>query len=173
MSFFSKAVVIFAIIQLTSSDALAPTSANFLRKTPWVVEKIEKRINHEDVLWMAFNIYHEARNQSRLGKIAVGVVTLNRKREDQNVHAVVTSPMQFSWYNQHLKNKNVKVPKESPEWNECLEIAKFVLTLESDHDIMVLFNGATHFHTTKVNPTWKKSMTKVVQIDDHIFYRKK
>jgi len=33
--------------------------------------------------------------------------------------------------------------------------------------------GATHYHADYVNPKWtkQKNMTKIVQIDTHIFYR--
>ena len=32
-------------------------------------------------------------------------------------------------------------------------------------------NGATHYHTLKVNPYWAKSYEKTVVIENHIFYR--
>jgi spore germination cell wall hydrolase CwlJ-like protein len=124
---------------------------------------------------MAINIYYEARNQPQIGKIAVGLVTLNRKKQDNKptIHAVVTEPRQFSWYNPYLKTAKIKMPNDSEIWRECLRIAEYILRLDENDAMILLFEGVTHFHTTKVHPPWRRSMTKVVQIEDHIFYRKK
>ena len=32
-------------------------------------------------------------------------------------------------------------------------------------------DGATHYHADYVNPSWAKTKTKTVEIQDHIFYR--
>lgn len=171
MSFVTKATLLLAAIYISSSEALAPTVPKNL-VTLSITEQ-PKRINYDDILWMAMNIYYEARNQPRLGKIAVGVVTLNRKKENDTVHSVVTDPYQFSWYNPHIRNQKVKIPKDSETWQECIRVAEYVLTLDSNDDIMLLLEGATHYHTTRVYPSWRRSMERIVQINDHIFYRKK
>ena len=31
--------------------------------------------------------------------------------------------------------------------------------------------GSTHYHSIKVNPNWASHLEKVVQIEEHIFYR--
>jgi spore germination cell wall hydrolase CwlJ-like protein len=31
--------------------------------------------------------------------------------------------------------------------------------------------GSTHYHATSVSPNWRVTKTRVVEIDDHIFYR--
>ena len=171
MGFGTKATLLLAAIYISSSEALAPTVPKNL-STLLTIEQ-PKKINYDDILWMAMNIYYEARNQPRLGKIAVGIVTINRKKENESIHNVVTDPYQFSWYNSYIRNKKVRMPKDSEIWQECLRIAKYVLTLNATDDIMILLDGATHYHTTKVYPSWRRSMEKIVQINDHIFYRKK
>ena len=63
-----------------------------------------KDSSKSDLYWMAMNIYHEAGNQPLIGKIAVGVVTLNRlkdKRYPKNIRDVVTEPFQFSWFSHY------------------------------------------------------------------------
>jgi N-acetylmuramoyl-L-alanine amidase len=179
MSFFTKATFIFAIALIISHDAIAPiplNGTNYIKVDTVQIEKPEEpKVHYDDILWMAVNIYYEARNQSSIGKIAVGVVTRNRKNQNNQatIRDVVTEPKQFSWYNQYLKTGKIRMPKQSETWNECLKIAEYVLLLKEESDIIKLLEGATYYHTTKVYPNWRRSLIKVVQIDDHIFYRKK
>lgn len=123
-----------------------------------------------DEYWLALNMYYEAATEPRIGKIAVGIVTLNRvndTRYPKTVKDVVTENKQFSWYN----SKVVKPPANKEIWQECLDIARMLLTKKIDSDIINILEGATHYHTTKVNPPWAKTKTKIVQIGEHIFYR--
>ena len=34
-----------------------------------------------------------------------------------------------------------------------------------------MLEGATHYHTIRVFPEWRKTKTRVTRIEDHIFYR--
>jgi spore germination cell wall hydrolase CwlJ-like protein len=123
-----------------------------------------------DEYWLALNIYYEAASESRVGKMAVGIVTLNRvndPRYPKTVKDVVTEKNQFSWYNDRV----VKAPANKEAWQECLQIAKMLLTKGADNDIMLMLEGATHYHATYVKPPWAKTKTKIVQIGEHIFYR--
>lgn len=129
-------------------------------------------VNQNDLYWMALNIYYEARNQSTYGKIAVGVVTLNRLNHPmfgKTIEGVIKQRKQFSWYN----NKRVVTPAPSVAWEDSMMTAKHVLQLPKDHDIMNSLRNVTHYHATYVSPQWKNSMIKVAQIGDHIFYRMK
>ena len=40
-------------------------------------------------------------------------------------------------------------------------------------DIIVvdITEGATHYHADYVYPAWRKTKTKTIEIEDHIFYR--
>lgn len=125
----------------------------------------------QNVQWLALNIYYESGNQPMLGKIAVGVVTLNRLRTrySNSIEGVITQHKQFSWYNPQKTYK----PKDEKTWNESVYVAKLLLSLDPNHAIIEMFDGITHFHATYVSPEWRKSMKKVVQIGDHIFYKVK
>ncbi len=127
----------------------------------------------EDVYWLAMNMYHEAGNQPEKGKAAVGIVTLNRLSHptlfETTIEKVVKEYKQFSWY--HLK-KNHK-PLNEEVWNECVRISVLLLTQRYNSETIQELSGVTHFHATYVKPIWRKSMTKVSQIGDHIFYRMK
>ena len=130
---------------------------------------------------MALNIYHEAKNQSMLGQIAVGQVVMNRiedSRFPDNVCDVVTQAVtykgtdkpvlhkcQFSWYCDGQKDE----PNfDSEEWGKAQEYASIVL---SGTIVLDVTEGATHYHATYVRPAWAKTKTRPTRIDRHIFYR--
>ena len=133
------------------------------------------------LMCMAFNIYHEARNESMLGQIAVGQVVMNRvwdNRFPNTVCEVVTEAVtykgtnkpvlhkcQFSWYCDGAKDD---VNKDSKAWRYALEYASIVL---SGRIVLDVTEGATHYHATYVRPSWARTKTRTTRIDRHIFYR--
>ena len=133
------------------------------------------------LMCMAFNIYHEARNESMLGQIAVGQVVMNRvwdKRFPNTVCEVVKEAVtykgtkkpvlhkcQFSWYCDGAKDD---VNKDSKAWRYSLEYASIVL---SGRIVLDITEGATHYHATYVRPSWARTKTRTTRIDRHIFYR--
>ena len=129
-------------------------------------------VKHTDAYWLAINIYHEAGNQSKTGKLAVGVVTLNRMNHPmypRTIEKVVKEPRQFSWYNKGYVPK----PKNKKAWEESLFVAYQLLTNPPKLAIIDKLKDATHYHATYVNPKWSKSLVRVAQIGDHVFYRMK
>ena len=130
---------------------------------------------------MALNMYHEAKNQSMLGQIAVGQVVMNRVEDTRfpdNVCDVVTQAVtykgtdkpvlhkcQFSWYCDGQKDEP---DFDSKEWWDAKEYASIVL---SGTIMLDVTEGATHYHATYVRPAWAKTKTKTTRIDRHIFYR--
>ena len=130
---------------------------------------------------MALNMYHEAKNQSMLGQLAVGQVVMNRvedKRFPDNVCDVITEAVtykgtdkpvlhkcQFSWYCDGQKDEP---DFDSKEWWDAKEYASIVL---SGTIMLDVTEGATHYHATYVRPAWAKTKTKTTRIDRHIFYR--
>lgn len=130
-----------------------------------------KNSSKSDLYWMAMNIYYEAGSEPLIGKIAVGAVTLNRVRDirfSKNIRDVVTESQQFSWYNSKIANTP---PSNNKRWKESYEVAKMLLTKTVGSDIIKLLEGATHFHATNIKPSWTGRVTKVAQIEGHIFYR--
>ena len=133
------------------------------------------------LMCMALNMYHEAKNQSMLGQLAVGQVVMNRvedKRFHDNVCDVVTEAVtykgtdkpvlhkcQFSWYCDGQKDEP---DFDSKEWWDAKEYASIVL---SGTIMLDVTEGATHYHATYVRPAWAKTKTKTTRIDRHIFYR--
>ena len=133
------------------------------------------------LMCMAFNIYHEANNQSMLGQIAVGLVVMNRVEDSRFPDTVcevvkqavtykgtnkpVIYKCQFSWY---CDGKKDEPNYNSKSWSKALRYAVIVLGGDITLDIT---DGATHYHATYVRPAWAKTKTRTTRIDRHIFYR--
>ena len=136
---------------------------------------VKKAIKPVDLKCLAENIYFEAGNQSELGKVAVGVVTLNRTMDHRfpnSVCGVVKQSTsgengprcQFSWW----CNPDRVINTRSKNWEESVKVAEKIL----DGSIQTIDLGLQHilyFHSVNINPRWK--LHKVAQIGDHIFYR--
>lgn len=141
----------------------------------------------EDLHCLALNIYHEARNESLAGQVAVADVTLNRVYDTRYpdticgvVHQTVLSnwhlergrevpvrnKCQFSWYCDGKSDE----PKDGDSWSSAKQITQNFLTYGGFRGIT---EGATHYHASYVNPNWvnDRGMHMVGSIGEHIFYR--
>ena len=131
---------------------------------------------------MALNIYHEARNESTIGQIAVAQVVMNRVGDDrfpddpceviyQGKHyktksgklVPVRDRCHFSWYCDGLPDE----PRNEKAYAVAYENAKTVI----EGHYIGLLDGATHYHADYVSPRWAHHHTRIVKIDTHIFYR--
>ena len=128
---------------------------------------------------MALNMYHEAKNQSMLGQIAVGQVVMNRVEDNRfpdNVCDVITEAVtykgtnkpvlhkcQFSWWCDGKSDR----PQDEEAWERALLLASGVY-LDKLHDFV---EGSTHYHAIYVLPDWHESKQYVVRINDHVFYK--
>jgi spore germination cell wall hydrolase CwlJ-like protein len=119
---------------------------------------------------LARNIYHEAGVESLLGKFAVAQVTINRLREGRygkTVCKVVYAPAQFSW-TLYTKKRN-EAPK-GQLWTESREVAHAVLA--KGYRVAGL-EDSTLYHANYIKPpVWAKSVAKIQQIGQHIFYKR-
>jgi spore germination cell wall hydrolase CwlJ-like protein len=181
-------------IDITPSGEHPTTS-----KTSWLAEAhIPQNLLSEDVdtvqvECLAQNIFFEARNQSDLGMAAVGVVTMNRVNdrrfpnsvcevvkqgpvveswktkgqdvpEDERVFNPVRNKCQFSWYCDGKED----LPIGGRAWETAISLAEQIYY---KGEYVGMLEGAEHYHADYVKPKWRLSLTKIVQIDDHIFYR--
>lgn len=128
------------------------------------------RYTKADKECLAKNIYHEAGVEPKEGKYAVAQVTLNRLKAGQwgnNICSVVYSKAQFSWT--LSKKKRHEQPK-GPLWEESVAVARSVL----DKGVRVpSLSESTHYHTDYIRPpVWSRSVAKIQQVGQHIFYKK-
>ena len=138
----------------------------------------------DDKKCLTENIYFEARGQGQAGWLAVAQVTQNRvddRRFPNTVCEVVKQGLtyasgqpirnkcQFSWYCDGKSDnpKNIKV------YNSIYELVNYIYDIQDkpDHELLDITDGATHYHADYVRPSWAKTKTKTIEIEDHIFYR--
>ncbi len=125
-----------------------------------------KQHSTKDLYCLTKNIYHEARGESQLGKIAVAQVTLNRVNSNSRwpntvcdvVYQQVKGVPQFSW-----TAMNVKIA-DSRAWEEAKQIAYGVLS----GTLFIKNFTFTHFHNTTIQHGQNKRGHKI--IGNHVFY---
>jgi spore germination cell wall hydrolase CwlJ-like protein len=138
------------------------------------------------------NIYFESKGESMRGKIAVGIVTLNRLKDprypkticevvkqgpvreswktrsdpnlsaDSRIYNPIRHRCQFSWWCDGYKERI----KYDENWIDSVKAAKSALSGKYDD----LVSGATHYHAVYVTPEWANRLRFIVQIDNHRFY---
>jgi spore germination cell wall hydrolase CwlJ-like protein len=127
------------------------------------------RYTSADAQCLAKNIYHEAGIEPIEGKFAVAQVTLNRLKEGRwgnSICDVVLARKQFSWTN---SKKKLHEKPRGPLWDESVMVTKAVL----DQGVRVpSLMQSTYYHAEYVNPLWAKSVAKIQQVGQHIFYKK-
>ena len=130
-------------------------------------DKTNIQFSQKDLYCLTKNIYHEARGEPYLGKIAVAQVTLNRVNHPTLwasticgvVYEQIRGVAQFSWTTDHT----TKI-MDHKAWYEAKQIAYGILSGEL---IIKNFNY-THFHNLSINFAQKLKNSSV--IGNHVFY---
>jgi N-acetylmuramoyl-L-alanine amidase len=136
----------------------------------------------EELMCMAKNIYFVAGNQPLSGKIAVGLVTLNRSMSSQFPDTVCDVIYQGEYYTNY-KGKEVPVigqcqfswfcdgksdiPTDSFTWLQAIGVAEELL----NYTPIDITEGALWYHADYVNPEWSNYLQRIVTIENHIFYK--
>lgn len=139
--------------------------------------QLKRAIKPLELQCLAENIYHEAGNQPEMGKVAVGVVTMNRTMDNRfprSVCGVVKQSTsgedgvtcQFNWVctNKELPNQSSK------NWRDSLRVAHMLLT-GGYEQYKSVFENAKFFHAASIKTDWNKYHARIGQIGDHIFYK--
>jgi len=132
-----------------------------------------KQVSTEEKYCLQQNIFFEARNQSRLGQVAVAWVTLNRvndTRYPNTICGVVWQNKQFSWTHDGKSDKPSSNTLEQRAWEDAGLIAEVVLIgwfAETSSPV----DTAIMYHANYVSPYWVSHYEKVVKIDSHVFYK--
>ena len=128
------------------------------------------------VLCLAQNIYHEARSQPIIEKIAISQVVLNRvssRRYPNTICAVIYQAKrkkfrvlkdlcQFSWYCDGKSD----YPYDFDSWTESVRVAALTMALKVDFT-----EGALNYHAVYVDPLWADDMEPTIRIGSHRFYK--
>jgi N-acetylmuramoyl-L-alanine amidase len=143
------------------------------------VGSVAQMVEETELECLSLNIYHEARNESTAGQVAVGQVTLNRvesSRFPDSVCGVVQQGIyrggypvrdrcQFSWFCDGLSDN----PYDLPAYNRSVEIAQWLLF--TNPWLPDFTDGSLFYHAEYVLPKWSRVKKKTMRIDTHIFYQ--
>ena len=150
------------------------------------VEKSTAAYLADESYCLAENVYHEARNQPKVGQMAVMSVTLNRVNDprypnticgvtkqgptrpswkDETVMIPIKHKCQFSWY---CDGKSDRI-NDMETFNSIYLFTTGLV--DGTIKLLDVTDGATHYHADYVEPDWAKTKTKTIEIEDHIFYR--
>lgn len=147
---------------------------------------LSAKSSDDQIECLAKNMYFEARNQGTAGILAVTAVVLNRVNDsrfpDTICEVVKQAQTRVSWLNKNkrypIKNRcqfswycdgKSDVPKNKELYNNLEGWATSILSGEID--FIDITDGATFYHADYVQPSWAKTKTRTVEIEDHIFYR--
>lgn len=129
---------------------------------------IRIKYNQKDIDCLARNIYWEAGVEPMTGKLAVGIITVNRlktKYWGSRICDVVYSKEQFSWTKE---KRRAWIPLKGRAWIESQTAAKAVL----DGITVKQLDRALFYHADYVDPKWRDNRHQVLKVGRHIFYTK-
>lgn len=178
----SLAAALFAVgLLLLVLNAAIPSLQEPPSNQSTVVNSLEQA-KQRDIQCLAKNIYHEARSESVTGQQAVAWVTMNRANDPRYPNSIcevvyqaktdsagrpLRHQCQFSWYCDGAKD----VVANKERWQQAVEIAEQVLHHWGKSPDPTV--GAVMYHATwmEQRPFWAESYTRVVRIDNHVFYK--
>ena len=133
----------------------------------------KSRMNKAQLI-LARTIYGEARGEGRKGMTAVANVIINRAAIGgwwgDSIINVAQAPWQFSAWNANDPNRAI-IENLMPGDNEIFDLAYLIAGDAMAGDTVDETKGATHYHTTAINPHWADPAKQVAQIGSHVFYR--
>ena len=121
----------------------------------------------EQLKCLAGAIYFESKGESLAGQLAVGRVVIARAESGKfpdSYCGVVYQRSQFSFVR---GGRMPRINTASRAWEKAKKLALIAHQDAWESEI----DGALYFHARYVAPGWRNRMTKLAQIDNHIFYR--
>jgi N-acetylmuramoyl-L-alanine amidase len=137
--------------------------AILLIPVPLVADKNVVNIDQNEAICLAKNIYHEARGEPKLGKLAVAQVTLNRTKSrnfPKTICSVVYQKYQFSW-------TLITKKRESNGYKKFLNLAYEIIRKEKAIENTKIL----YFHNKNITPKWAYTKQPELRVGNHIFYR--
>jgi spore germination cell wall hydrolase CwlJ-like protein len=118
-------------------------------------------------------LYFEARGETEAGQVGVAEVIFHRLasgRHGNTICAVIYEGAtqtfcQFTF----ACDGSLDRPRTADAWRAAQVLAARIMT--GQVRAPEILDGATHYHTTAVRPTWAPQMQLLARIGNHIFYR--
>ncbi|WP_439154860.1 cell wall hydrolase [Yoonia sp.] len=121
---------------------------------------------------LAEALYFEARGESVRGMFAVGEVILNRVDSSSYPDTLCDvinqgTGRRYACQFTYTCDGRAEVINEPAAWENVGKVARILL----DGAPRALTDGATHYHTRAVSPSWAKRFPRTAAIGSHYFYR--
>lgn len=156
---------------LSKRQAQLDTPPPPLKEPPAIVQKETMGQLEKEVV--AACLIGEAGGEGPQGMQAVMNVISNRaKGNPAQFVKVCLKPYQFSFFNEATVSRSKKLvdivdkAKKHPKWNIAMELVQNA----SKKKLEDITQGATHYHTTAVNPSWAPKLKYIEQLGNHKFY---
>ena len=158
--------------RLKSMVTAPKASATQVQFTRTWVDAQPKASGSEQWRCLAEALYFEARGETVKGQFAVAEVILNRvksKRFPGSLCGVINQGTGRKYQCQftYTCDGHKEVIREPRAYDRVAKIARASM----DGKAPVLTEGAPHYHTTAVNPSWARVYTRTAKIGKHLFYR--
>ncbi|MEM8539751.1 MAG: cell wall hydrolase [Pseudomonadota bacterium] len=137
-------------------------------------------LDNRQIAALAAAIYREARGESQKGKEAVAHTVYNRSQ----IAKVGLSDVVYGSYDKKFgqfsfanpQDPNAQTVRNAPSqdkkgWAEAVKLAEKIANGRENGTLADPTKGATHYHTTAVNPSWSKAYPKTTKIGPHQFYK--
>jgi spore germination cell wall hydrolase CwlJ-like protein len=120
----------------------------------------------ENMMWLAFCVYFEARGEPIKTQVAVAHVILNRANtRKESVKTIIIQPHQFSWY----KWDSLPAIKDYNAFVNCCESVYECLRERLNGET---FKGADHFYSDDIKePYWAVAMEPIKKIGRIYFFK--
>lgn len=157
------------IEQLLSASAPPHSSVDFSHT--WLDSQPRAKGGEE---WSCLSeaLYFEARGETVKGQFAVAEVILNRVNSanfPDSVCGVIHqgTGQRYQCQFTYTCDGHDEVIAEPEAYTRVSKVARAIL----DGQVPELTDGATHYHTTAVQPRWSRTFTRTARIGVHVFYR--
>lgn len=186
--------------QQSTTDRVVEQAHSLFERTIDIISSPFPFLTEREIQCLARNIFYESASEPEEGKVAVGVVTLNRTmdpRYPDNVCSVVKQKTTVSqtktvtatkatWYGQRQvkETRPVKVTVCQFSWH-CIRVSppreddpRWIESQQVARELAaggyeyyrLKYADAKHFHAVYVQPSWRKTNRRIARVGNHIFY---
>ena len=160
------------------------------RRVPWILAGVSAMVltlfasvmhamvrgdvQRRELTYLAMNVYYESRGEPLEGQYGVAEVTMNRVADPRYPDTVCEVVYQKRW--DYLRKRDVSafswtefdmVPHpEGTAWESAKLVAR--ATLRGERQPML--DGAVHYHSVYIRPSWSAGRKPVARIGRHVFY---
>lgn len=135
-------------------------------------QSTEQQVDARQHACLSQAIYYEARGESQRGQVAVAEVIMNRTRSGAYPNSICGVVYQGSHRSTGCQftftcDGSLNHRPRGRAWDRAQRVATAVMLGYT----RPITGGATHYHTTAVNPVWNSGLVETTQVGTHLFYR--